>query len=190
MLGFDAMALLSRVLRLGDGNSEPGRDTYQFFSRHAVSWDKTSSWNASIPRIWDNLRELGIFQLVFWMRSFAPDIGSAKGPLTTAQSGLRCERESGKLSLCGTVLSFVERRYSVAGRVNTRGGGTRLYPYGVCAIISIRDPGPDKSNSSTRGFAWTAIRDQLAPCAYYSGIVELLKALCTALDAWCVFSLL
>ncbi|KAK1833076.1 hypothetical protein QBC39DRAFT_346720 [Podospora conica] len=191
VLGFDVMAFLSRILRLGD-DDEPGRDSYQFFAQHAVSWDNTTSSGPSIPRILTS--NSGGLQLIFLARSFAPNTDPCKAPSTVTQPGLRCEREAGKMSLCGTVLSFVERRYSVAGRAMPRYRARDIYPYGVSGILYIRDPSPvnaapdisctSQTRLGARDFAWTAIRDRLVLCGSYSGVVEFQKTLCTVLDAW------
>jgi len=142
-------------------------------------------------------------RLIFWTRSFAPDASTGKISTTTSLSGLGCERESGKLMLCGNLLSFVENRCSLAAHAipfaQRRRKHQRLYPYGVCGIIYIHDPDttveadPTASGyfqprwiSPHKDIAWTATQGRLASCGCFSGISEFQKALCVAMDDWYV----
>lgn len=125
MLAFDVMAFFW--------------DIYSFFARHARSWNRYHIFD---PFTYKLLIDKGYVQLSLCVRSFVAEI-SHQTITSNRLSGFQCKRESRTLSLCGTTLSFTERRYSLAvnAKINTE-DCQPIYPLGAFIIIDVHDPRP------------------------------------------------
>lgn len=200
VLGFDVMAFFSRALQLPGsylhhGYPDSPKDIYSFFARHARPWKPEPFRDIDV--IPSHIRiENGYVQMRLCIRSFVAEYppdeivhfgGYGRG---REISGFRCKRESGTLSLCGTTLSFRERRYSLAlnARVSTS-TFQPIYPLGASIIIDVRDPPPSyiRSFDPVQRPMGSKTEFQLEGSRYYTGIVEFQRDMIRLVDSWYVY---
>lgn len=199
VLGFDVMAFFSRALQIPGsyryGYPDSPKHIYSFFARHARPWTPESFKEIGVTP--SHIRiENGYVQMRLCIRSFVaeylPDeivhFGGYGGGREI--SGFRCKRESGTLSLCGTTLSFRERRYSltVNARVSNR-TFQPIYPLGSSIIIEVRDPPPTWvcSADAVQRRMGSETDFKLENSRYYTGIVEFQRQMMRLVDSWYVY---